>query len=79
MTSAHPAIQAKSLEDLRSFYVETERDEQILRQLNRLLKKDQNGDPIPEPKRFAGDLETRGVAIIEASGGGKTVANLALA
>ncbi|WP_171207159.1 TniB family NTP-binding protein [Ruegeria sp. HKCCA0235A] len=63
-----------SLEKLRSYHIDTERDGEILRQLNRLLKKDGNGDPIPEPRRFTGNLETQGVAIIEASGGGKTTA-----
>ncbi|UWQ54731.1 TniB family NTP-binding protein [Leisingera caerulea] len=74
MTGVGSAIGAMSLEDLRSYHVETERDEQVLLQLNRLLKKDANGNPIPEPIRFTGNLETRGVAIIEASGGGKTTA-----
>lgn len=65
---------AKLLEDLRASYVENERDEQVLRYLNRYLKRDSDGNTIPEPVRFTGNMETRGIAIIEASGGGKSTA-----
>lgn len=60
------------LDKIRSHYVETERDEEFLHQLNRLLKRDSEGTYVPEPVRFTGNSETRGVAFIEPSGGGKT-------
>ena len=64
----------KSLATLRGHHISTERDEEILRQLNRLLKHDDEGSLIAEPMRFTGNLETRGIALIEGSGSGKTTA-----
>lgn len=74
MTTAKTQTQAKSLASLRTYHVTTERDKMVLSQLNRLLKKDADGNHTPEPVRFTGDMETRGIAIIEGSGGGKTTA-----
>jgi len=65
---------ARSLSDLRSDHVVTDRDHEILRYLNRLLEKDNQGNVLPKPRRFTSRLETRGIAIIEGSGGGKTTA-----
>ena len=43
---------SKSLTALRGHHISTERDEEILRQLNRLLKHDDEGRLIAEPMRF---------------------------
>lgn len=59
---------------LRKRHISTERDDEILRQLNRLLKQDAFGHIIPEPERYTDRLETRGIALIEGSGSGKTTA-----
>lgn len=59
---------------LRKRHISTERDDEILRQLNRLLKQDAFGHVIPEPERYTDRLETRGIALIEGSGSGKTTA-----
>ncbi len=74
MAGAEHQATKKSLDYLRSIHVQTERDEKVLFQLNRLLKKDMNGNEIPEPVMFTGNMETRGIAIIEPAGGGKTTA-----
>ncbi|WP_109313306.1 TniB family NTP-binding protein [Ruegeria sp. AU67] len=74
MTEAENAMKFKSLMELRTYHVETDRDKQILRQLNRLLERDEQGNCLPRAVRFTGNLETRGIAIIEAAGGGKTTA-----
>jgi hypothetical protein len=59
---------------LRSLHIPTERDRALAAQLDRLLQTDGDGGQIPVPVRFTADLETRGIAIIEAAGGGKTTA-----
>ena len=64
----------KLLAKLRAHHISTERDDEILRQLNRLLKGDDQGNLLPEPERFTDSLETRGIALIEGSGAGKTTA-----
>ncbi|WP_170783750.1 TniB family NTP-binding protein [Ruegeria lacuscaerulensis] len=63
-----------TLMELRKHHVETDRDKQILRHLNRLLMRDEHGNYLPRARRFTGDLETRGITIIEAAGSGKTTA-----
>lgn len=59
---------------LRSLHIPTERDRALAAQLDRLLQTDGDGRQTPIPVRFTADLETRGIAIIEAAGGGKTTA-----
>lgn len=60
------------IQHLRSIYVSNERDEGLRQQLTRLLKRDGNGQITAVPCRFTADQETRGITVIEASGGGKT-------
>lgn len=59
---------------LRAIHVETERDHELRAQLQRLLQVDEGGNPTPFPVRFTANLETRGIALIEPAGGGKTTA-----
>jgi transposase InsO family protein len=48
------------------------RDREFREQLDRLLQVDANGCQLPEPVRFTRGLETRGIAMIDGPGGGKT-------
>lgn len=62
------------LAKLRAIHIETERDVELRRQLDRLLDVGDKGANSVHPVRFAGGLETRGIAMIEPAGGGKTTA-----
>lgn len=64
----------KKVQDLREMHVDTERDDQMRRHLERLLKVDDAGNLTAEPARFTGGQETHGIAVIEPAGGGKTTA-----
>lgn len=61
---------AARMAELRRLHVPTDRDAAVRAQLARLLEIDAGGAPVPV--RHAGGLETRGVALIDGAGGGKT-------
>lgn len=65
---------APLLKELRNKHVVTERDEKLERHLKRLFDVDDNGKLSHVPARSADNSETRGVILIEGSGGGKTTA-----
>ncbi|MER2510361.1 MAG: ATP-binding protein [Amaricoccus sp.] len=65
---------AAAIAGLRSLHIPTERDAALNEQLARLLQADASGGQLPMPVRFTCDLETRGITVIEAAGGGKTTA-----
>nr|WP_229582943.1 TniB family NTP-binding protein [Paracoccus sp. S-4012] len=60
------------MESLRSKYVKLARDDEFRVHLDRLLKCDAAGRPIPAPAVFTSTGETRGIALIDGAGGGKT-------
>jgi hypothetical protein len=70
--SLSPAGISQKLRELRSLHIPTERDRELRLHLDRLLEVDAEGRQLPEPVRFAGGLETRGIAMIDGPGGGKT-------
>lgn len=77
MTSTNtqaPLDTAHTVAALRKIHVETERDHEIRSQLQRLLQVDASGNPTSAPVRFTAQRETRGIALIEPAGGGKTTA-----
>ncbi|WP_067287411.1 TniB family NTP-binding protein [Sulfitobacter sp. EhC04] len=53
-------------------YFPTERDDQFLLRLNRLLARDRDGNPIASPRKDRGTGEAQGLFVIEAAGGGNT-------
>lgn len=59
---------------LRDLHIETERDRDLGAELRNLLEVGEDGGLLPVPTRFTAEMETRGIALIEASGGGKTTA-----
>ncbi|MFT3691287.1 hypothetical protein [Paenirhodobacter sp.] len=69
---ATPHGTASTLSRLRRIHIENERGRDFEEQL--LRDKAPDRTPAPIPVRFAADLETRGIAVIEAAGGGKTTA-----
>lgn len=74
MTADRAAYLAK-LKPLKGCHITTERDRALEEQLTGLLEVDPaTGRQLASPVRFAGGLETRGIAMIEPSGGGKTTA-----
>lgn len=73
-TDATSNAAAQIIEGLRAIHVETERDDEIRKQLRRLLKVGQDGNLTAEPARFTAELETHGILLIEPTGGGKTTA-----
>ncbi|WP_340110547.1 TniB family NTP-binding protein [Pikeienuella sp. HZG-20] len=60
------------LDDLRNTYVGTPRDQLFLSHLDRLLKCDEHGALLPRPVTFTETGETRGIALVDGPGGGKT-------
>ncbi|TLP58514.1 ATP-binding protein [Parasedimentitalea maritima] len=64
----------KTLLKLRQIHLETERDTELRKNLDRLLQHDSSGRLLPVPVRFTGNMETRGIMMVEGSGGGKTTA-----
>lgn len=63
---------AKTVAALRAVHLRTERDGHMEAHLMRLLQLGDDGAVLPVPVRFTGQMETRGVALIEEAGGGKT-------
>ena len=64
----------KLVQSLRDMHVPNERTHAVQKHLHRLLQVDDEGRLTAEPCRFTADKETRGIAVIEAAGGGKTTA-----
>ena len=73
-TVRSPGEVQQTMRRLRALHVPTGRNRDLALQLGRLLEVDDDGNQIPRPSRFTADLETRGVALIEPPGGGKTTA-----
>lgn len=69
-----PSQAAAKIEQLIEMHVPTERDEEVKKHLYRLFVVDDDGQITNEPRRFSAGRETRGIAVIEASGGGKSTA-----
>ncbi|MBN2906679.1 MAG: TniB family NTP-binding protein [Rhodobacteraceae bacterium] len=61
-----------ALETLRNTYIRTPRDDLFRAHLDRLLKRDADGNLTPVPVTFTATGETRGIALVEGPGGGKT-------
>lgn len=57
---------------LRSIYIQTERDQMFREHLDRLLQRDAEGNLLPEAVRNSGNAETRGLMVVDGSGGGKS-------
>lgn len=74
MTHDYQMKASSILGELRQIHIETDRDVSFRNQLDRLLKRDETGALVPEAIRFTGNRETRGVMLVEGSGGGKTTA-----
>lgn len=66
----------QTMKELRALHVETERDTNFRKQLGRILviHDDGTANLACAPAKFTAALETRGVLVIEPSGGGKTTA-----
>lgn len=60
------------LDELRDIYVKTPRDQVFRDHLDRLLKCDEHDVPLPCPVTFTRTGETRGIALVDGPGGGKT-------
>lgn len=67
-----PAQIDRLVNTLRSRHVPTARDRLVRLELDRLLRRDENGALMPEPVRFTGGAETRGIVVTDEPGGGKT-------
>jgi hypothetical protein len=61
-----------TLAGLRDKYVRTDRDALFRSHLDRLLKRGADGTLLPDPVTFTATGETRGIALVEEAGGGKT-------
>jgi hypothetical protein len=57
---------------LRDRYLSTPRDAQFRSYLDRLLQRDEQGEPIPKPRLYNKAGDARGIAVVEPAGGGKT-------
>lgn len=62
----------KVVEDLRQTYIKTPRDLEFRKHLDRLLKCDERGLPLPISATIESIGETRGIMLVDGSGGGKT-------
>lgn len=60
------------MDGLRDTYVKTSRDRAFLDHFNRLLQCDRQGIPVAKPVTFTKTGETRGIALTDGPGGGKT-------
>ena len=53
-------------------YISTARDKEFRARLDRLLARDEDGELIAAPRRDSGSGDAKGLAVIEAAGGGKS-------
>jgi len=60
------------MESLRGLHFLTEADDVLRAQIDRLLRRNEVGDLIPEPVRIGRTAETRGILFVDAAGAGKT-------
>lgn len=63
---------AKIMEAIRGLHFVTDSDTELRAHLDRLLRRDDEGNLIPEPVRFGRTNETRGILFVQAAGAGKT-------
>jgi len=62
----------QKIAELRELHITTARDREFRTHLDRLLQRAETGDVLGEPVRFTSTHETRGIAVIDGPGGGKT-------
>lgn len=60
------------LAKLQGLHVTSDRDRTVRASVDALLCKDDDGNPLPQPRLFSRGLEIHGLAVSDASGGGKT-------
>lgn len=74
MSASDLTINAKlaAVDRLRDKYLATPRDAQFRSYLDRLLQRDDQGNLSPKPRLFNKAGDTRGIAVVEPAGGGKT-------
>ncbi|SFA84562.1 TniB protein [Poseidonocella pacifica] len=72
MTQISVEAQLAALDRAADKYIPTERDDQFLLRLNRLLARDSQGKSIASPRKDRGTGDAQGLFIMEAAGGGKT-------
>ncbi|MCA2011035.1 TniB family NTP-binding protein [Cereibacter sphaeroides] len=74
MSTSDTTINAKlaAVDRLRDKYLSTPRDAQFRSYLDRLLQRDDHGNLLPKPRLFNKAGDTRGIAVVEPAGGGKT-------
>jgi len=74
MSASDLKINAKlaAVDRLRDKYLATPRDAQFRSYLDRLLQRDDQGNLLPKPRLFNKAGDTRGIAVVEPAGGGKT-------
>lgn len=72
MMTSIPAQALAAVDRAASKYIPTERDEQFRLQLERLFARDEQGAPIASPRKDSGTGDAKGLAVIEAAGGGKS-------
>ncbi|MBK1636496.1 TniB family NTP-binding protein [Rhodovulum adriaticum] len=60
------------LATLRNLHIKTSRDAEFASHLDRLLKRDVDGNLLPEARRFTRTGETRGIMVVDGPGGGKS-------
>ncbi|SIO39422.1 TniB protein [Rhodovulum sp. ES.010] len=69
----HAFMVDEIVDDLKALYVRTDvRDGAVKTHLDHVLRKDEQGNLLAEPIRFARGKETRGIIVVDGSGGGKT-------
>jgi len=69
-----PSINKKlaAVDRLRGKHLSTPRDVQFRSYLDRLLQRDEQGNVIAAPRLYTKNGDARGIAVVEAAGGGKT-------
>jgi hypothetical protein len=65
-------LKLAAVDRLRDKYLSTPRDAQFRSYLDRLLQRDEQGNLLPKPRLFNKAGDTRGIAVVEPAGGGKT-------
>lgn len=60
------------MEALRGLHFLTEADDALREHIDRLLRRNETGDLVPEPVRIGRTAETRGILFVDAAGAGKT-------